>query len=58
MESKKQIPCIVMSRVVGYISPLYLWNVGKKEEFKDRKTYKGNKLLPPEERATHGEPTV
>jgi len=36
----KRIPCLVMSRVVGYISPLHLWNDGKQQEFKDRKTYK------------------
>ena len=30
----------VYSRIVGYIRPVKGWNPGKKEEFKDRKTYK------------------
>lgn len=35
----KRRPCEVYSRVVGYIRPVQNWHVGKKEEFKDRKTY-------------------
>lgn len=31
--------CEVYSRIVGYLRPVGQWNVGKKEEFKDRKTY-------------------
>jgi anaerobic ribonucleoside-triphosphate reductase len=30
----------VYSRVVGYIRPTDHWNVAKKEEFENRKTYK------------------
>jgi hypothetical protein len=30
----------VFSRVVGYYSATKQWNKGKKEEFKDRKTFK------------------
>lgn len=30
----------VYSRVCGYFRPIANWNKGKKEEFKDRKTYK------------------
>ena len=30
----------VYSRVVGYLRPVNQWNKGKKEEFKDRKTFK------------------
>lgn len=33
----------VYSRVVGYFRPVANWNKGKKEEFKDRKTYNVNK---------------
>jgi len=33
-------PCEVYSRIVGYLRPVRQWNVGKQEEFKDRKTYK------------------
>jgi ribonucleoside-triphosphate reductase len=29
----------VYSRVCGYFRPVTNWNKGKKEEFKDRKTY-------------------
>lgn len=32
--------CEVYSRVVGYLRPVQQWNKGKKEEFKERKTYK------------------
>lgn len=37
--------CEVYSRVCGYFRPVSNWNHGKKEEFKDRKTYnvKGTK---------------
>ena len=33
----------VYSRVVGFLRPVQLWNKGKKEEFKDRKTFKQEK---------------
>ena len=39
-KKKKRIPCMQFSRIVGYISPLHLWNDGKRQEFKDRQTYK------------------
>lgn len=32
--------CEVYSRVCGYFRPVSNWNHGKREEFKDRKTYK------------------
>lgn len=32
-------PCQVYSRVVGYLRPVNMWNEGKKEEFKMRKTF-------------------
>ena len=31
--------CTVYSRVVGWITPTSNWNLGKKSEFGDRKTY-------------------
>ncbi len=40
--SNKKVPrqkCEVYSRVVGYLSPVSQWNVGKKAEWSDRKTY-------------------
>ncbi len=33
-------PCEVYSRVVGYLRPVQQWNIGKKEEFKQRKEFK------------------
>ena len=30
----------VYSRVVGYFRPVKSWNKGKKEEFRERKTFK------------------
>ena len=33
------MPVEVYSRVVGYFRPVNQWNVGKKEEFKQRQTY-------------------
>lgn len=30
----------VYSRIVGYFRPVQNWNIGKKQEFKDRKEYK------------------
>jgi len=35
----------VYSRVVGYLRPVQHWNVGKKEEFKERLTYSKEKAL-------------
>lgn len=31
--------CEIWSRVCGYFRPVSSWNKGKKEEFKDRKTF-------------------
>ena len=39
-EDSRRIPCEVYSRCVGYIRPLSQWNNGKREEFRERKTYK------------------
>ena len=35
----------VFSRVVGYFRPVARWNDGKKEEFKERKTFSQEKAL-------------
>ena len=37
---KMKVPCEVYSRIVGYLRPVQNWNEGKKQEFKDRKTFK------------------
>jgi len=39
MKNKKRTKCEIYSRVVGYIRPISQWNLGKQEEFKDRKIY-------------------
>ena len=31
--------CEIYSRVCGYIRPIMNWNLGKKEEFKDRVSF-------------------
>jgi len=41
--SNKRTKCEVYSRVVGYLRPVIQWNIGKQEEFKDRKTFGTNK---------------
>ena len=40
----RRVPCLIYSRVVGYISLAqhggeYMWNKGKAQEFKDRTPY-------------------
>lgn len=42
--AKCGMKCEVYSRVVGYYRPIADWNVGKQEEFKDRKTYDTEKM--------------
>jgi anaerobic ribonucleoside-triphosphate reductase len=37
--------CEIYSRVTGYMRPINSWNKGKKEEFKERKTYETTKSL-------------
>jgi|GEM_PF-517234 len=38
--------CEVYSRVCGYFRPVSNWNHGKREEFKDRKTFKISPIRP------------
>ncbi|HKL24282.1 MAG TPA: anaerobic ribonucleoside-triphosphate reductase [Candidatus Nanoarchaeia archaeon] len=39
-EKKQRTKCEVYSRVVGYLRPVDQWNIGKQEEFKQRKEFK------------------
>ncbi|MGI6788169.1 anaerobic ribonucleoside-triphosphate reductase [Aminobacterium colombiense] len=39
MSEEKRTKCEVYSRVVGFLTPISQWNKGKREEFKDRKTF-------------------
>jgi anaerobic ribonucleoside-triphosphate reductase len=34
-----KVPCEVYSRIVGYLRPIQNWNVGKRQEFAERKEY-------------------
>lgn len=43
-ELKNFQPCEVYSRVVGYLRPVQQWNLGKQQEFKQRKEYKIKKV--------------
>lgn len=38
-ELRNYQPCEVYSRVVGYLRPVQQWNLGKQQEFKQRKEY-------------------
>ncbi len=38
-------PCEVYSRIVGYLRPVQQWNLGKQQEFKERKEFKVSKSL-------------
>lgn len=38
MNGKRQ-PCLIFSRVVGWLTPTSNWNLGKQEEYKQRKEY-------------------
>ena len=38
-KESKRTRCEVYSRVVGYIRPVQQWNVGKQEEWKQRKPF-------------------
>ena len=38
--SNNKIPCEIYTRTVGYFRPVANWNLGKKEEFRLRKTLK------------------
>ena len=42
----KRTKCEVYSRVVGYLRPVNQWNLGKQQEFYDRKTFDMMKKKP------------
>lgn len=44
-EKRGRTRCEVYSRVVGYLRPIGQWNLGKQQEFKDRKNFKIKKLI-------------
>jgi ribonucleoside-triphosphate reductase len=44
MQNKKTI-CEVFSRSMGYIRPVRFFNIGKRQEFEERKLFKEQKAL-------------
>jgi ribonucleoside-triphosphate reductase len=42
VEEKERTPCLVYSRVTGYLTPVQNWNDAKFSEYKNRVTYKIN----------------
>jgi hypothetical protein len=49
LKDEERTPCEVWSRVMGYYRPVDNWNIGKKQEFADRKLYQlpKSKVEPP-----------
>ena len=43
--SESRVPCEVYSRIVGYLRPVQNWNKGKRQEWKERRTYSVAKVL-------------
>lgn len=41
-QKTKRQPCEVFSRSMGYIRPIKNFNIGKRAEFEERKTFKEN----------------
>ena len=38
-QGERRVPCMVMSRVVGYLTPVSNWHRSKQQEFHDRVTF-------------------
>jgi anaerobic ribonucleoside-triphosphate reductase len=39
-KSQVKVPCEVYSRIVGYLRPIQNWHDGKRQEFRERVTYR------------------
>lgn len=39
-KTEVKIPCLVYSRIVGYLTPVQNWNTGKGQEFTERKMFR------------------
>ena len=39
LQERDRVPCEIWTRVMGYHRPVSSWNIGKKQEFKDRTPY-------------------
>ena len=42
MDNSKRQPCEVVSRAMGFLRPISFFNIGKRAEFEERKTFKEN----------------
>ena len=42
MDNSKRHPCEVVSRAMGFLRPISYFNIGKRAEFEERKTFKEN----------------
>ena len=45
LEDSERQPCENWTRVMGYFRPVDGWNIGKKQEFADRKYFSENKAM-------------
>lgn len=45
MNNKKRQPCEVFSRAMGFYRPVSYFNIGKRAEFEERKTFKENVIF-------------
>ena len=48
-EQEAKVPCEVYSRIVGYLRPVQNWHEGKRQEFRERKTYRVPEVIAREE---------
>lgn len=48
--------CQVYQRVMGYFQPVNMWNIGKRSEYRERKTFREPGLSSPCPRHADGEP--
>ena len=39
-QQRKEVPCEVYSRIVGYLRPVQNWNKGKQQEYAERRAYR------------------
>ena len=44
-------PCEIYSRITGYYRPLKYWNIGKQEEFRERRTFDVQGGIPKNEKS-------
>lgn len=53
--NEKKVRCLIYSRICGYYAPVYQsWNVGKQQEFKERRTYDVRRIVANAAEATEG----